>query len=337
MNLLWISDSPDTPSGFGNVTHFVCQGLAQRGHRVDILGWQTHEPHDWNGCRVHANGHDALGSDALFRLLLRLRPQIVIALGDVWWLPYFNAPHVRRQMEMIDAPWLLYFPIDGDMEGERLPHSWIELLRAVDVPVAISQYGRRIVRQAGLTCEYIPHGVDLNVFCPPVDREAAKARLEATGKFVVLSDSRNQPRKLLPRLLEIFAEFARHRGDVLLHLHTDPNDEFSQSPAYSYNVRADVRHLGLEEKVRFTNGHRMKRGGGLPLTQLAGYYQAADVHLLASEWRRVRPTYAASGCCGSGSYGEQLQREPGTCRGARGSHCCRGVGGERIWDSARPD
>jgi glycosyltransferase involved in cell wall biosynthesis len=282
MRFLWISDSPDTPSGFGNVTRFVCEGLARRGHGVSILGWQTKQKHTWNGCNIYPVGINPLGSDALFPFLVGHRPDIVVALGDVWWLPYFSAPHVRRQMELTDTPWALYFPIDGNMEGERLPPSWIELLREVDVPIAMSRYGQRIVSQCGVSCHYIPHGVDPNVFFPPSNREEAKARIGAQGKFLVLSDSRNQPRKMLPRLIEIFAKFAAERPDTLLHLHTDPDDEFTKSGVYSYDIYADLRHLGIESKVRFTAGLAMKRGGGIPLNELAAYYQAADVHLLAS-------------------------------------------------------
>jgi glycosyltransferase involved in cell wall biosynthesis len=282
MHILWISDSPDTPSGFGNVTRFVCDGLSRRGHRVSILGWQTQKPFDWNGCRVFATGSDPMGSDALYAYLVRHRPDAVIALADVWWLPYFTSPHVRRQMELIDSPWLLYFPIDGDTKDEQLPSSWIDMLREVDVPIAMSRYGQRIASRCGVKCEYIPHGVDLDVFCPPADRDEAKARVGASGRFLVLSDSRNQPRKLLPRLLDSFARFADGRPDALLHLHTDPDDEFARSGYYSYDVCADVRHLGLESQVRFSQGFSMKPGAGLPLRELAAYYQAADLHLLAS-------------------------------------------------------
>jgi hypothetical protein len=35
---------------------------------------------------------------------VRHRPDAVIALADVWWLPFFTAPHVRRQLELIDTP-----------------------------------------------------------------------------------------------------------------------------------------------------------------------------------------------------------------------------------------
>jgi glycosyltransferase involved in cell wall biosynthesis len=282
MHVLWVSDSPDTPSGFGNVTRYVCEGLAKRGHQVTILGWQTRELGQWNGCNVYPTQSGRLGGEALFPLLIRMRPDIVIALADVWWLPYFGAPHVRRQMELTNAPWCLYFPVDGDSGDDRLPQSWIEMLSQVDIPVAMSRYGQRVARQCGIPCECIPHGVDLSTFTPPEDREAAKARFGYQGKFVVLSDSRNQPRKMLPRLLDVFARFAADKPDALLHLHTDADDEFTRSVLNSYDIREDIRHLGLEAKVRFTPGFVMKHDGGLPLEDLAAYYQAADVHLLAS-------------------------------------------------------
>src|SRR5262249_9596862 len=106
------------------VTRFVCAGLARRGHRVSILGWQARESYEWTGSRFSPTSHDPMGGDALFHYLVRHRPEVVMALGDVWWLPFFAAPHVRRQMELTDARWLLYFPIDGDTDDERLPLSW---------------------------------------------------------------------------------------------------------------------------------------------------------------------------------------------------------------------
>jgi glycosyltransferase involved in cell wall biosynthesis len=282
VHILWVSDSPTTPSGFGNVTRFVCEGLARRGHKVSILGWQSHQPFAWNGCQVYATGVDPLGGDALYAYLVRHRPDVVIALADVWWLPYFTAPHVQRQLDLTRTPWVLYFPIDGNTEDGGLPPSWIEMLRAVDVPVAMSHYGQRVAQSCGIPCDYIPHGVDLQVFAPAQDREQAKQRVGLGGKFVVLSDSRNQPRKMLPRLLDAFARFARQRPDAVLHLHTDPEDEFTHSSVYSYNVRADVRHLEIESQVQFTEGFKLREGGGIPLAALAGLYRAADVHLLAS-------------------------------------------------------
>jgi hypothetical protein len=97
---------------------------------------------------------------------------------------------------------------------------------------------------------------------------------------VVLCDARNQPRKLLPRALDIFASFAADKPDALLHLHTDPDDPAARTAEYCYDVAEDVALLGLGDKVRFTDG--MSIGTGIPIERLVGIYQAADVHLLAS-------------------------------------------------------
>jgi glycosyltransferase involved in cell wall biosynthesis len=281
-HVVWISDSPTTPSGFGTVTRNICGRLRRLGYKVTILGWQSHEPGEFEGCEVVPVAGKRFGGDVLYSLLVRKRPTAVVALADVWWLPDFAAPHVRRQLELIDAPWILYFPVDGNKADGTLPASWIQLLREVDVPVAMSKYGRRLAQECGVDCNYIPHGVDLDIFVPPLDRAMEKQRLGMGDKFVVLSDCRNQPRKLLPRLLDIFAGFAAVRSDVVLHLHTDPDDEFAQSGDYSYNVKGDMELLKLQDKVRFTPGFAMRSNMGLAERELAGYYQAADVHLLAS-------------------------------------------------------
>ena len=85
MRVLWVSDSPDTPSGFGNVTRYVCKGLAERSYQVSILGWQTREAGEWKGCRLYPTQSDRLGGEALFPLLVRIRPDVVISLAAFFW------------------------------------------------------------------------------------------------------------------------------------------------------------------------------------------------------------------------------------------------------------
>jgi glycosyltransferase involved in cell wall biosynthesis len=280
MHLLWVSDSPDTPSGFGTVTRFVCGGLARRGHTVSVLGWQSTEASRHDGCAVYPIGRFGFGSDALYLYLLERRPDAVVVLGDIKWLPSIMPPWVRRHLVMTATPLVLYFPVDGARADGLLPPSWIDLLSYADVAVAMSQYGQAVAERCGVPARHIPHGVDLERFRPPPDRDEAKRRAGVADRFVVLSDSRNQPRKMLPRLLDIFAAFAAEHPRALLHLHTDPSD--TRQATYSYDVLADIRHHGLSGQARVTDGFRMRRGRGLPLSRLAALYQAADVHLLAS-------------------------------------------------------
>jgi glycosyltransferase involved in cell wall biosynthesis len=292
-----MSDSPTAPSGFGNVTRFVCAGLAAFGHQISILGWQTRGmPSTWQGMTIYPVRNDALGADVLLTYLQKLRPDLLVTLADVWWLTYLANPLIANFMRMAGIPWALYYPIDGDLGEERLPPSWVRVLQAVQLPIAMSQYGRDVTRANGISPAYIPHGIDTRVFHPPEDKDAAKDRLGYAGRFVILSDARNQPRKMIPRTLEIFARFAQDKPDALLHLHCDPRDPAARAPEYYYDLEADIALLGLQDKVRLTAGMSMDRGG-LSLEDLAAIYHAADVHLLSS-WGEGfgLPTLQAAAC-----------------------------------------
>lgn len=276
-----MSDSPTSPSGFGNVTRFVCTGLADRGHQVAILGWQAHgSPAPWHNCALYPIRHNSFGADVLLNYLQRIQPDALVTLADVWWLTFIAHPVIASFMRTAGIPWILYYPIDGDMGDGRLPSSWVRVLQTVDLPIAMSAYGRDVTQANGVTPAYIPHGVDTTIFRPPTDKHAAKRALGYADRFVILSDARNQPRKLLPRTLEIFRRFAAGKDDVLLHLHCDPHDPAARSPEYYYDLLSDIEFLGLAPKVRITQG--MSIASGVTLPQLAAIYQAADVHLLAS-------------------------------------------------------
>jgi glycosyltransferase involved in cell wall biosynthesis len=281
MKILWMSDSPDSPSGFGNVTRFVCTGLAERGHRVSILGWQARgEPRTWRGCTLYPVRYNGFGADVLLHYLRRIQPDVLVALADVWWLTFIADPAIAGFMRTAGIPWALYYPIDGDLGDGRLPSGWVNVLKTVDLPIAMSRYGYEVSLRNGVTPAYIPHGVESDIFRPPPDRAAARRALGYGDAFVVLSDARNQPRKMLPRTLDIFRRFAAGKPDVVLHLHCDPDDPAARSPDYSYDLRADLAALNLTANVRITQ--RMSIKAGLPLEELAAIYQAADVHLLAS-------------------------------------------------------
>jgi glycosyltransferase involved in cell wall biosynthesis len=238
---------------------------------------------------------DRFGADVLLTYLYRLRPEILVTLADIWWLTYIANPGIANFMRTANIPWVHYYPVDGDMGDGRLPPSWVHILRTVDLPVAMSKYGRDVTQTNGVVPSYVPHGVDCSVFRPPEDKKAAKRALGYDDRFVVLSDARNQPRKLLPRLLDIFGRFAHDKPDALLHLHCDPSDPAARSPEYTYGLSADIDFLGLSEKVRITEA--MSIAKGVSLEALAAIYQAADVHLLTS-WGEGfgLPTLQAAAC-----------------------------------------
>jgi len=278
MKILWISDSPTAPTGFGNVTRFVCGGLADRGHQVSILGKQTRgQPILWHNCLLYPG---TFKTDELLHYLHWIQPDMLITLTNIRELEHLNYPVIANFLCTADIPWIFYYPISADMGENRLPPNLVRILKTVDLPIAMSRYGRDAMQTNEVVPAYIPLGVDTKVFQPPADKVLAKQTLGYEGKFVILSDARNHPHKLLPRTLEIFRRFAVDKDNVILHLHCDPNDPVTHSPEYSYDLRSDIAFLNLMEKVCLTKDMSISRG--LPLEQLAQIYQAADVHLLAS-------------------------------------------------------
>jgi glycosyltransferase involved in cell wall biosynthesis len=283
LRILWVSDSPTSPTGYGMVTAAVCRRLAARGHQVEILGWQNAgRTRLWEGIPVLPVRLDLSGRDVLPGYLDRFRPDFLITLSGIGPMSFLAEPPGQQLLDRLGTRWVLYYPIGAADPAGRLPAGTVRLLRTVNVPVAMSRFGLDVFAACGIAAAYVPHGSDLDLFAPPANKQAAKARLGYAGAFVVLSDARNQPRKLWPRTLDIVEAFARDKPDVIAHLHCDPDDLAASSPLYTYRLRADVAALGLADRVRFTEDFRIRSGTGLPPESLARLYAAADVHLLSS-------------------------------------------------------
>jgi len=212
------------------------------------------------------------------KYLQEIRPDIIITLANPWWMHYMGQPQMQRRLRFAGAKWILYYPLDGELGDGRIPENWIATIATADVAVAYSQYGVALSERCGLRPRYIPHGVDTRTFCPPSDKARAKTRLGYQGKFVILSDARNQPRKMLPRLLSIFARFAVDKPDVFLHLHCDPKDP--RATKVGHELRRAIAESGVADQVSFTKGFTIHQG--VPIQRLAQIYQAADIHLLTS-------------------------------------------------------
>ena len=276
MKILWMAESPTLPTGYGNASRWICKGLADRGHDVSILGWgYKQDPTHWQNCMLYPCGFSA---DELLPHLYHLKPDVVVAVTDIWMLTkYIVNPLISDFMNTAGIPWALYYPVDSNISENRLPSSWVHILKHVDVPIAMGCYGRDITQANGINATYIPLGIDTQVFQPPENKLLAKQMFEYEGKFVILSDARNTLRKMLPRTLEIFQRFAADKDDVILHLHCDPDDPWASLPnEYCYDLRSDIAFLKLTDKVRITKDMSVSKG--LPIEQLAQIYQAADVH-----------------------------------------------------------
>lgn len=269
MKILLSSNAPHVNSGYGVQCKGLLAGLRQLGHEVALA-----PNYGLQGGLIQADGidvyplyRDNIGQDVLPRHAKRFGAELVITLYDVW--PY-NIDFAAQ----LKVPWLAWFPQDSYPPAPIV----MERLRTVDFPVAISRFGQESVQQQGVACDYIPHGVDVNVY-KPLDKKECRAQFGIPEeKFVVLMVAANQSypsRKAFPEALAAFAEFHRTHPDSVLHLHTTPMPKGKMLEGVE--LWPLIQALGIADAVIFTDEYTMALG--VPDTEMAKIYNSADVLL----------------------------------------------------------
>jgi glycosyltransferase involved in cell wall biosynthesis len=276
--ILWLSDAPSKASGFALVTREVCRRLIHLGHEIAILGWWSSVRAQWNGLSVTpcpVDPHEA--SELIAATLAEIHPDVLVTLGDVPWLSWVASPLVQSALSDHNTKWCIYYPVDGTCPDGGLPRGWADVLSMADLPVTMSAFGAAASARSGIPAAWIPHGCDIDIFRPPPCKDTAKRRLGYDGRFVILSDTRNHRRKLIPRALDIIHRLKGARDGFVFHLHTSAKPQ-EDAESYRYDVRTDVELLGL----KMVYGVREHDSADLSMSELAGLYAAADVHLLTS-------------------------------------------------------
>lgn len=236
--IVWHSNAPWAPTGYGNQTKVFTPLIRNLGYDVAISAYfglngrgATHE-----GMAVYPGVGDAYGAEILTPHLLHhvknptkgfnrkpgkaLKDGLVITLMDVWVLPggLFD--------QCVGGCWV---PVDHDPVPPAVV-SFFERAQSM-TPIAMSRFGQEQLQRAlpGRLVEYVPHGIDTDTYYPYEDeeREDTRERLGIEGdRFVVgvvAANQGNPSRKSYPEMLEAFAKFIKTDAgrNALLYLHTD--------------------------------------------------------------------------------------------------------------------
>lgn len=269
MRILWHSNAPWVPSGYGQQTALFVPRIASLGHEVavsSIHGLQG-GPIEWNGHTVYPAGDALWGEDVIASHARHFRADLVITLMDVWALD----PEPLRGMRV--AQWI---PVDCDsagLTGRSLglgDHARLTMSGAV--PIAMSRFGERVLREAGYDPLYVPHGTDCSVFRPPEDRKALRQSMGIDDRFVVGINAANlgPDRKAWPEQLAAFARLYRKHPDAVLIAHT------LRKRKRGINIAGIARDLGIGDAVRWSDQYMMLAGHITP-QMLAGTYGAMDL------------------------------------------------------------
>jgi D-inositol-3-phosphate glycosyltransferase len=295
-------------SGFARIVHALVEHLSDRYELVHFA--TNHRTARVEGAWPIFGNDDALdvhGLERLEELVLKLRPDAVLMLHDLW----FCSIHARRlaARSSIRPLTIAYAPVDGSLTRPEL-YSCLGLL---DQIVAYNGFGRSQLAKISFEHEplerrcalgriaEIPHGVDGIAFRPLsphgiADRRHAKRLLfgedVSAHDFVVLNASKNESRKRVDVAIDGFARFARDKPPgVKLHLHMHAASEDG------VDVRALARRAGIAERVIWTRGW-LDGHPSVDDAELNVIYTAADVGLNTSGgegWGLVSCEHAATG------------------------------------------
>lgn len=265
MRLLFHSNAPWLKTGYGQQTAIWAPRLARLGHDVAIHGYAgaQHLTVEWEGITVYPAGTtNSIGMDAIGYWFEQHQADLVISLCDAWAL----SPKMMALM-----PSVCWTPVDAEPLSQGLIDFFAETGAR---PLAMSEYGRRIFAEGGVDAPCIPHGLPMDLFRPPEDRDALR---EASGfgpeTFVVGINQANRSglRKALPEQIGAFARFHERHPDSKLLLHMAMDHPKGQ------DLPLLLRKLGIGEGVAFFPDQGVYAGGVIGMEDMPAIYGAADV------------------------------------------------------------
>jgi glycosyltransferase involved in cell wall biosynthesis len=285
MKILPVSDSPWAPTGFGTNTKNIAAIFAEAGHKVGYGGCQNpqHDPNyevEWplgsdkkqkmELLPLMYPGDEKFGEKSFPEWIGKFKPDLVFTHLDIQMFSYMMqvkkpmglqlptvdpkgnpltpaliARHAKKALKLAQKPRFKVgsiIPIDGQ---PSIP-AWQMTLKEVDYPVAMSEYGKTVMKldfpELGNSwhkkVQTIPHGVDTDFFKPRLTNKP--------DAFIVGCVARNQHRKNIPRLLRAFKIFVERNNltpndaKLMLHMnwedHMGWNIEYMTSP-HIYNIR----------------------------------------------------------------------------------------------------
>lgn len=250
MKILWHSNAPWSNTGYGTQTRHFTPRIRNLGHDVAISAyWGLGAAvFTWEGLTVFP-GDEAWGNRLLPALARHYEADLVITLMDVW---------VLTSKALSELPLACWVPVDH----EPCPPRVVDFFKRTGAkPIAMSRFGERMLRDAGLSPLYAPHGVETSVYRPrPEKRTQTRARMHVPDDafvvgMVAANKGNNPPRKAFPQVFRAFANLREKHQDAYLYLHCDPAGQ------QGLNLPELAELVGIpDEAIRFTTPLQLELG-----------------------------------------------------------------------------
>ena len=219
--LLWHSNAPWTPTGYGSQTALFAERLKDH-YDLTISAFYGLEGNilPWNGIPVLPGQAQTYGNETILEHAQAARldeDSLVVALMDAWVLD----ANVWGQLPL--ACWV---PVDHDPAPAPVTGFFH---RSGAVPIAMSRFGEAKLREAGLDPLYVPHGVDTEAYKPHNRTEARKETGLPDDGFIVgmvAANKGNPSRKCFAEAFEAFRAFHANHPTSKLYVHAEATGRF---------------------------------------------------------------------------------------------------------------
>ena len=268
------SAAPWEPTGYGTQTALLGRWLSKQGHQVIYSARSSlfYQVAAYENCPVLPTVPflgDGWQDEALPGHIAYHKPDVVIVLYDLWNLGL-------TPDRFLGVPVLYWAPIDHGLPGHPSlgPKEQAFLASGKFYPVAMSEYGQTLLREAGFACGYVPHSIQTNYWTP-----LTSAREEIREGFGLPADafvvginatSVDTRRKGLYEQIAAFGQFHADHPEAVLMMHT----------LSDFTWGADVNAMCRErlippDAVRITPGYQYLMG--MPADTMVAWYNACDV------------------------------------------------------------
>lgn len=273
MRILWSSNAPWIPSGYGVQTKHIVSRLQGAGHSMAISAFCGVGGAVINreSIPIYPGGAPmAYGFDVLPLHSRHWKADIAISLIDAWTADPRGWPQ--------DVRWVPYFPIDSEPVSPNI----LKAVSGAYERIVFSRFACQQMEAANLSYEYVPHVTDTDLYSPGDKRAARDATGLPQDVFIVgvvaANKGLNPCRKSWPQLLEAWVLFAKSHPDAVLYVHSEPGTPGNAHPlAEHVQFLAGKHAVDLTRRVIWTDQYMSMLG--IPDEYMRDAYRSFDVLL----------------------------------------------------------
>jgi glycosyltransferase involved in cell wall biosynthesis len=264
VKILWHSNSPNAPSGYGTQTVTNIPRIAALGHEITISAPYSFggQPLDWSGFLLEGAVRDQAGNDILAARYRYHGADLLLTLCDPFGL-------IGCARDLATVHTAFWFPVDCDPLGE----ADVTVLRdSQAIPIAMSRFGERVLRAEGADPLYVPHSIETGRFSPGTSAPYRDTAGIEPDVFVVGINAMNRDkiRKGLTEQMMAFAKFHRNHPGTVLAMNTAAVGQ------PGLNLAGMGARLGITDALRFPDDYSYA-AGLISTDQMIAWYRGLDI------------------------------------------------------------